>query len=114
MQTRPGSRDDPGNRVYRVPPNVLTQPLPQGATGRGRIQVTMALPERAGARLRAFRADPVKRSLVTTVVVIAIPALVSAWLLGSWVVQRLSNHMLEVAGAEVQSFVAGLLPSAQG
>lgn len=71
----------------------------------------MALPKRAGERLRAFRADPIKRSLVTTIVVIAIPALVLAWLLGSWVVQRLSNHMLEVAGAEVQSFVEGLLPS---
>ncbi|MEJ2288753.1 MAG: hypothetical protein P8Y02_08945 [Deinococcales bacterium] len=45
---------------------------------------------------------------------IAIPALVLAWLLGSWVVQRLSNHMLGVAGAEVQSFVAGLLPTTQG
>ena len=71
----------------------------------------MALPKRAGARFRAFRADPIKRSLVTTIVVIAIPALVLAWLLGSWVVQRLSNHMLEVAGAEVQSFVEGLLPT---
>ncbi|MEJ2292683.1 MAG: EAL domain-containing protein [Deinococcales bacterium] len=96
------------------PPDILTQPLPQSIAPRGRIQVTMALPQRAGARLRAFRADPVKRSLVTTVVLIAIPALVLAWLLGSWVVQRLSNHMLGVAGAEVQSFVAGLLPTTQG
>lgn len=71
----------------------------------------MALPKRAAARLRAFRADPIKRSLVTTIVVIAIPALILAWLLGSWVVQRLSNHMLEVAGAEVESFVEGLLPN---
>jgi diguanylate cyclase (GGDEF)-like protein len=73
----------------------------------------MTPPKRAGARPRDFRADPVKRSLLTTIGVIAIPALILAWLLGSWVVQRLSNHMLEVAGAEVQSFVEGLLPTAE-
>lgn len=74
----------------------------------------MTLPGRAGARLRAFRADPLKRYLLSTLLLIAVPALVLGWVLGSWVVERLSNHMLDIAGAEVQSFVEGLLPSNDG
>lgn len=65
----------------------------------------------ATARARGHRADPVRRYLVTTVVLVGIPVLVMAWFLGSLVVQRLSGHMLGVAGAEVQSFVDGLLPT---
>lgn len=64
--------------------------------------------------MRAFRTDPLKRYLVTTIVVVAVPAVALAWLLGTLVVQRLSDRMLGVAGAEVQSFVDGLLPASQG
>ncbi len=62
-------------------------------------------------RRSTLRADPPRRYLVTMVLVVALPALALSWLLGSVIVQRLSDHMLQVAGAEVQSFVEGLLPA---
>ena len=72
----------------------------------------MVSPFRGRRQLRAMRADPVKRYLLTMVVVVGVPALVLAWALGGVVVHRLSDHMLSIAGAEVQSFVEGLLPDA--
>ncbi|HKI58988.1 MAG TPA: EAL domain-containing protein [Trueperaceae bacterium] len=72
----------------------------------------------ARLRARALRgrllADPVRRYLVTMLVLVGIPVLLASWVLGSVIVQRLSNHMLQVAGAEVQSFIEGLLPASPG
>ena len=73
----------------------------------------MSAPPHPGV-LRAQRADPVKRYLITTLLVIGVPGMVLAWLLGSFVAHRLNNHLLGIAGAEVESFVEGLLPSALG
>lgn len=66
---------------------------------------------RARTGRRRFLADPFRRYLVTMLVLMGIPVLVLSWVLGSVIVQRLSDHMLQVAGAEVQSFVEGLLPA---
>ncbi|HKI57193.1 MAG TPA: hypothetical protein VKB31_08595, partial [Trueperaceae bacterium] len=66
---------------------------------------------RRGARRGRPLSDPFRRYLFTMVVLVGIPVLVLSWLLGTVIVQRLSDHMLQVAGAEVQSFVEGLLPA---
>jgi len=66
---------------------------------------------RRGARRGRLLSDPFRRYLFTMVVLVGIPVLVLSWLLGTVIVQRLSDHMLQVAGAEVQSFVEGLLPA---
>ncbi len=63
---------------------------------------------------RPTRANPVKRYLLTVVLAIGIPALVMAWTVGTVVIKRLNNHILAIAGAEVESFVEAMLPPGKG
>lgn len=74
----------------------------------------MATAHRQTERLKPFRADPVKRYLLSMTLMIGIPALLLSWLVGTVVIQRLNAHILTIAGAEVESFVEALLVTAKG
>lgn len=56
-----------------------------------------------------FKADPVRRYLVTAGVLILLPALVVAWLAGGFVSRRVAEHVAQAGSAEVAANAAAVL-----
>ena len=61
------------------------------------------------AATRSFRANPVRRYLVTVAVSTLLPMVVLAWLLGSFVVVRITEHIAQAGSAEIAANVSAVL-----
>ncbi|HZJ08586.1 MAG TPA: bifunctional diguanylate cyclase/phosphodiesterase [Trueperaceae bacterium] len=61
------------------------------------------------AATRSFRANPVRRYLLTVGVSMLLPMIVLAWLLGSFVVVRITEHIAQAGSAEIAANVSAVL-----
>src|SRR5690606_17245865 len=61
------------------------------------------------AATRSFRANPVRRYLITVAVSTLLPMIVLAWLLGSFVVVRITEHIAQAGSAEIAANVSAVL-----